>query len=137
LRASKSRLSKDAPTRGQPIGVGDADPSGPKAGDYYHADIFSTEADPRQRNLNGGDWHLTVMHPCCTYDGRTRSVRKTAALIVTIKFYSRHSCSAMLSSMISHRSIYHPHSTLTEAEIEVRAVQSTGPRVLIRRRRSL
>jgi hypothetical protein len=46
LHASKSRLSKDAPTRGQPIGVGDADSSGPKAGDYYHEDIFSTEADP-------------------------------------------------------------------------------------------
>jgi hypothetical protein len=39
-------MSKDAPTRRQPIGVGDADSSGPKAGDYYHEDISSTEADP-------------------------------------------------------------------------------------------
>jgi hypothetical protein len=40
------RLSRGCADRGQPIGVGDADSSDPKPGDYYHKESFSTEADP-------------------------------------------------------------------------------------------
>ena len=69
---------------------------------------------------------------------RARSVRKMAALIVVIEFLLEAQVQgvAIAHDLVSVV-IYHPLSTLTEAEIEVRAVQSLGQRVLIWRRRSL
>jgi hypothetical protein len=78
------------------------------------------------------------MHPCCTYDGTDSKCQKNGSADRDHQFLlkaqmQRDAIVHDLASVV----IYHPLGTLTEAEIEVRAVQSTGPRVLIWRRRSL
>jgi hypothetical protein len=83
LRASKSRLSKAAPTGGSRLASATLTPAARKLAIITMRTSLRRRLIPRrsgwQRNLNGGDSRLTVMHPCCTYNGTDSKWQKNGS----------------------------------------------------------
>ena len=132
-RRRVGRLSRGCADRGQPIGIGDADSSARNLAIITTRRAFRRTQIPRRSRLsNGGDWRLTIIHSCCTYDGADSKCQKNGKADRDHRISTQGSGAARCCRPRSRiGAIDHPLSTLTESEIKVRAAQAAGQRALL------
>lgn len=137
--AASEGCRRDAPTGGGRLASAMLTPATRNLAIITTRRAFPRRLIPRRSPLsNGGDWRLTIIHSCCTYDGSDSKCQKNGKADRDHRISTQGSGAARCCRPRSRiGAIDHPLSTLTESEIKMRAAQAAGQRVLIWRGLSL